>query len=58
MAKIRLERVSEQMKHIISRVVTQELKDPRSGFITIVGVKVAADLKTARVDFSVLGSEA
>ena len=57
MAKIRLERVARQMKHVIGRVVTQELKDPRSGFTTIVGVKVAPDLRKARVNFSVLGSE-
>jgi len=58
MAKIRLERVARQMQHVIGRVVTQELKDPRSGFVTIVGVKVASDLRQARVNFSVLGSDA
>ena len=58
MAKIRLQRVAAQMKHVVSRVVTQELKDPRCGFVTIVDVKVAPDLKTARVHFSVLGSDA
>ena len=58
MAKIRLERVARQMQHVIGRVVTQELKDPRSGFTTIVGVKVASDLRQARVNFSVLGSDA
>ncbi len=58
MAKLRLERVAEQIKHVISRVVTQEMKDPRCGFITIVNVKVAPDLKTARVNYSVLGTDA
>ena len=58
MANVRLQRVAAQMKQIVSKVVTQELKDPRTGFITIVGVNVAPDLKTARVDFSVLGSDA
>lgn len=52
-----MDRVSEQMRHVISTVVTQELRDPRCGFITIVSAKVAPDLKTARVEFSVLGSE-
>ncbi len=56
MARIRLRRVAEQMKQVIARVVTQELKDPRCGFITITRVEVAPDLKTAPVDFSVLGS--
>lgn len=58
MDSIRLQRVNRQMEHIISRIVTQELRDPRCGFITIVGVKVAPDLKTARVNFSVLGADA
>ena len=58
MARIRLQRVAEQMKQVVSRVVTQELKDPRCGFITIISVKVAPDLKTAQVNFSVLGSDA
>lgn len=58
MASLRLQRVARQMKQIISRVVTQELKDPRTGFITIVDVKVAPDLKTAQVRFSVLGTDA
>jgi ribosome-binding factor A len=58
MAKIRLQRVAEQLKHVISRVVTQELKDPRAGFITVTYVRISPDLKTARVNFSVLGSDA
>jgi len=58
MSKLRLQRVAEQMKHVISRVVARELKDPRCGFITIVSVKIAPDLKSAHVNYSVLGTEA
>jgi|GEM_PF-195480 len=58
MDSIRLQRVNRQMEHIISRIVTQELRDPRCGFITIVGARVAPDLKTAHVNFSVLGTDA
>ncbi|MFH1732217.1 MAG: 30S ribosome-binding factor RbfA [Planctomycetota bacterium] len=58
MGKIRLQRVAQQMKQIVSNVITLELKDPRCGFITIVSVKVAPDLKTARVNYSVFGSDA
>ena len=58
MSKLRMDRVGERMKQIISQVVTQELKDPRCGFITIAQVKVAPDLKSARVNYSVLGSDA
>ena len=55
MTTFRTERVAEQMKHVIAHVIAHELKDPRAGFITVVGVKLSADLKQARVRFSVLG---
>jgi len=58
MTTFRTERVAEQMKHVIAHVIAHELKDPRAGFITVVGVKLSADLKQARVRFSVLGSDA
>lgn len=57
MAKVRMQRVSEQMKHVAGMVITQELKDPRAGFITIINAVVAPDLKTARIDYSVLGTD-
>lgn len=57
MTRFRPERVARQTKQVVSRVIAQELKDPRCGFVTVTGVKVAPDLKTARVYFSVLGSE-
>ncbi len=34
------------------------LKDPRVGFVTVTGVRVTADLRRARVFYTVLGSEA
>lgn len=58
MGQIRLQRVAQQMKQIVSNVITRDLKDPRCGFITIISVKVTPDLKTARVNYSVFGSDA
>ncbi len=54
----RLERVNAIIKEILSEIVLNDIKDPRLGLVTIVGVRVAADLSTARVNFSVLGDEA
>jgi ribosome-binding factor A len=54
----RLDRVNQLMKEEISLLVQRELKDPGLGFVTVTGVEVAKDLKTARVYVSVLGSEA
>jgi len=41
----------------LSELVLRKLKDPRIGFVTITGVDVTPDLKSARVYYSVLGGE-
>ena len=51
MAGYRLERVAELLKEVIGEIIT-ELKDPRIGFISILGVKVSPDLRHARVSVS------
>ncbi len=52
----RMRRVDEAVRQVLSEAVP-ELKDPRIGFVTITGVKTSADLRSARVFVSVLGSE-
>jgi tRNA pseudouridine55 synthase len=53
----RKRRVDELLKQEIAAVLSKELKDPRMGFATVMAVKSAPDLRTARVYVSVLGSE-
>ena len=53
----RVERVQEELKYQISKVIQEDLKDPRLGFISLTKVIMPADLKSARVYFSVLGDE-
>ncbi|MBH5316596.1 30S ribosome-binding factor RbfA [Paenibacillus sp. GSMTC-2017] len=57
MAKIRVGRVSEQIKKELSQIIQLELKDPRMGFITVTGVETTSDLAQAKVYLSVLGSD-
>ncbi|MEF2244518.1 MULTISPECIES: 30S ribosome-binding factor RbfA [unclassified Paenibacillus] len=57
MAKIRVGRVSEQIKKELSQIIQMELKDPRIGFITVTGVETTSDLSQARVYLSVLGND-
>ena len=57
MAKIRVGRVSEQIKKELSQIIQTELKDPRIGFITVTGVETTSDLSQARVYLSVLGND-
>lgn len=57
MAKVRVGRVSEQIKKELSQIIQMELKDPRIGFITVTGVETTSDLSQARIYLSVLGSD-
>ncbi len=50
----RSERVQEALRQEISKIVHDELKDPRLGFITITRVELTKDLRYAKVYFSVL----
>ncbi|MCK4273131.1 30S ribosome-binding factor RbfA [bacterium] len=51
----RSERVGDLLKREIGDIIGKELKDPRVGFATIISVDVSADLRHARVFFSVFG---
>ena len=52
----RMRRVNESVRQVLSEALP-ELKDPRSGFVSVTGVDTSADLRQARVYVSVLGSE-
>lgn len=55
MSKPRPERVQEAIRQEISKIVHDEIKDPRIGFITITKVELTKDLRYAKIYFSVLG---
>jgi ribosome-binding factor A len=57
MASDRLRRVDEAVRQVLSDAVTQDLKDPRVGFVTLTAVRTSPDLRHARVWFSVLGDQ-
>ncbi len=54
----RPERLVEEMREEIARMIVSELKDPRLGFVTVTRMELAHDLRYARVYVGVLGSEA
>jgi ribosome-binding factor A len=58
MSGSRMRRVDEAVRAVLSDVITQDLKDPRVGFVTVTAVKTSPDLRHARVYVSVLGDEA
>jgi len=57
MSGSRMRRVDEAVRAVLSDAITQELKDPRVGFVTVTAVKTSPDLRHARVYVSVLGDE-
>lgn len=56
MTTTRTARVSRQILQDLSEIIERELKDPRVGMITLTSVQMTADLHTARVYFSRLGT--
>ena len=46
--------VADEIQRILGEVIQYEVKDPRVGFATIVGVDVSADLQHAKVRVSVM----
>jgi ribosome-binding factor A len=50
-------RFEEEIKKEVSRIVIQELSDPRIGIITISRVSLSKDLHSAKIFITVLDSE-
>lgn len=55
MAGHRTDQVGAQVQQEIMEIIRRDLKDPRIGFVSITGVRMSPDLRTARVRVSVLG---
>ena len=55
MSAQRMRRVDEAVREVLSDAITQQLKDPRIGFVTVTGVQTSPDLRHARVFVSVFG---
>jgi ribosome-binding factor A len=54
----RAERLAEEIREQVARMIASDLKDPRIGFITVTRVELAHDLGHARIHVGVLGDEA
>lgn len=57
MSGSRIRRVDEAVRTVLSEAITQEIKDPRVGFVTVTAVRTSSDLRHARVYVSILGDE-
>lgn len=57
MGQLRVEKIQEFIKQEISKLILNDLKDPRIGFATVTQVEVTADLRHAKVYISLMGSD-
>jgi ribosome-binding factor A len=53
----RSQRVGDLLREEIADIIMYKLKDPRIGFVTVTGIDMAPDLKSARVFVSILKEE-
>ena len=57
MVRHRLDRVGHLIQMELSQILLRKMKDPRIGFVTITHVSKSADLRSAKVFYSILGDE-
>jgi ribosome-binding factor A len=54
----RTEQIGEAIREEVASIISQGLKDPRIGFVTITRAQVTPDLRHAKIFFGVLGDTA
>jgi len=57
MSERRMQRINEFIREEVAILIQREIKDPRIGFVTVLGCKATSDLKEAKVYISVLGGK-
>ncbi|MFA6170621.1 MAG: 30S ribosome-binding factor RbfA [Candidatus Margulisiibacteriota bacterium] len=53
----RVERVEEVIRDEVSKIIRQEVNDPRIGFVSITKVEMSPDLRNANIHVSIFGDE-
>jgi len=53
----RLLKAAEAIRGVVSMAILTELRDPRVKNVTVVGVEVLPDMKSAKVHVSIMGSD-
>jgi ribosome-binding factor A len=57
MTSRRLLKAAEAIREVVSMAILTEIRDPRVQNVTVTGVEVAPDMKSAKVAISVMGDE-
>jgi ribosome-binding factor A len=51
----RIARIDHELQRVLGTLITQELKDPRLGFVTVTRAEATDDLRQCKVFVSVIG---
>ena len=57
MTNRRLLKAAEAIREVVSMAILTEMRDPRVKNVTVIGVEVAPDMKSAKVNVSIMGDE-
>jgi ribosome-binding factor A len=57
MTSRRLLKAAEAIREVVSMAILTDMRDPRVKDVTVVGVEVAPDMKSAKVAVSIMGDE-
>lgn len=57
MASRRILKAAEAIREVVSMAILTELRDPRVELVTVTGVDVAPDMRTAKILVSIMGDE-
>ena len=55
MGELRVRKIQEFIKQEVSKMLLNELKDPRIGFVTVTDARITGDLRDATVYVSLFG---
>ena len=56
MASTRVQRITKLLKEELSRIIREEINDPRLGFVSIIDIEMTPDLRIAHIYVSVYGT--
>ena len=57
MSSRRLLKAAEAIREVVSLAILTELRDPRIRDVTVIGVEVAPDMRSAKISVSIMGPE-
>ena len=55
--KLRIEKLQELIKQETGKMLLNDIKDPRIGFVTVTDVEMTGDLREAKIFVSVMGGD-